>query len=316
MKNLLLLFSLCSSFVLSAQNTVPDYFASNPRWVERMGDDTYVQLFLEGDTLVGGKQYHKLMASGDDVSGYDEREGVRLQGLIRQEGRKVFYRGFVLFFSEHNYSYPIKENTPLPNKEFMLFDFGLELGDTLYVADNPLFRTYLERFPEDNAFVVNQISSNRKFYPNSFASVIRLNSVIQNTWLEYYEGVASEHTFISEMFAYQPNAFNCYKNDSSDMVDPMHRYYVDGPRCDFVTSIENESEPYAPTVYPLPSQGVLNFSEPVNAYTVYNARGQEVITSNKISQQINITHLPNGLYFLHYTYGQRKSAVQKVVLSK
>ena len=143
-----------------------------------------------------------------------------------------------------------------------------------------------------------------------------MNSVIQNTWLEYYEGVASEHTFISEMFEYLPNAFNCYKNDSSEMVDPIHRYYFEGERCNFITSVVDSPEPNAPSVYPLPSQGLINFSEPVNAYTLYNARGQEVMTSTNSNQQINLRHLPNGLYFLHYNYGRQQSAVQKVVLSK
>jgi hypothetical protein len=320
MKHLLFLLNLLCVTVLSAQNTIPDYFAANPKWVERIGNDTYVQLFLEGDTLVGGKQYHKLMASGDDVSGMDARTGNRLQGLIRQEGRKVYYRGFLLFDARYNnvFEYPITGETPLPRKEFLMFDFGLELGDTLFVQDNPLFERYIERFPEDTAFkVIDVRPDKRKIYPRSYVSEFFLEGTTEGYYLNYYEGVSEVGTFISEMFAYIPSAFTCYRNDSTDLIDSRNQLPFSGSgRCNFVTSTEDISLVAIPTVYPQPSNGVLNFSVGVNSYSLYNIHGQRVLSNTEISQQIDIKHLPNGLYFLHYTYGKQKNAMQKIVLSK
>tara|TARA_R110001592_G_scaffold237306_11_gene496348 strand:- start:4683 stop:5639 length:957 start_codon:yes stop_codon:yes gene_type:complete len=318
MKKLLLLLTLFGSFVLRAQDSIPDYFAASPQWVVDYSRETQVQLFLSGDTVVNGTKYHKLMAASDDLTGFDSRIGDRLQGLIRQEGRRVYYRGFLLFDARYNnvFEYPITEETPLPRKEFLLFDFGLELGDTLFVQDNPLFERYIERFPEDTAFVVNQVDSNFfKIYPNSFVNAIQLKNSSSFYTLTYYEGVSESSSFISDMFPYIPESFYCYKNDSSEFIEDRHVFFDDN-NCSFVTSTENISLVAIPTVYPQPSNGVLNFSEGVNSYSLYNIHGQRVLSNTEISQQIDIKHLPNGLYFLHYTFGHQKSALQRVVLSK
>ena len=319
MKQLLSLLYLFSITLATAQDTVPDYFAANPRWVESIGSETDVQLFIDGDTVVNGIEYYKLMATGDDVSGFDGRKGIRLQGLIRQEGRKVFYKGLVLMYGEHNnVSGAITDQTPLPSKEFMLFDYGLTLGDTLFVQDNPLFEKYIQRFPTDTAFVVfGVVEDERQIYPNSFVSVLGFESIIEGRQLLYYEGVSYHETFIAEMYAYRPSSLSCYRNDSTDMIDSRYQVpYAGNSGCDFITSVNNHSQEKEFSIYPQPCTGVLNFSESIQGFTLYNSQGKLVEQNAEETNRVNVSHLPNGLYFLHYQQNNAGQGIEKVFLEQ
>ena len=84
-KTILLLFTLFGSFVLRTQDSIPDYFAANPKWEQHFGQSTEIKFFIKSDTLIGGKEYRKLMSIGGEDPYFDNREGNRLQGAIRQE---------------------------------------------------------------------------------------------------------------------------------------------------------------------------------------------------------------------------------------
>lgn len=322
MKTFLTIITLSLSTMLTAQDSVVDYFAANPRWVETfVGPDASetpveVQFYLEGDSTINGKTYHKLMANSVSIPSVDIRAGKRLQGLIRQEGRKIFYRGFVLIRSPHNGGTPILNNTPLPKNEVLLYDFGLQKGDTLNVKNNPLFYDHTLRFPDDTAYVfLNENPGIYNIYPNYYCRNIRFVAQNGNAF-NILEGMGSIDFFLGSI-TYN-SYINCYTNDSA-ITGEINMPNNSSTDCDFVTSIEKVESKNTAIFFPQPSQGMLYFSGiEVQSYSLYSGTGQLLITKENANatQELNMSHWPDGLYFLHYSTRNGQQGVEKVLLNR
>lgn len=50
-------------------------------------------------------------------------------------------------------------------------------------------------------------------------------------------------------------------------------------------------------VFPNPTTGIVNFSQDVKTYTLFNAMGQELMKGNNI--RIDLSNQPSGLYILN-----------------
>ncbi len=69
--------------------------------------------------------------------------------------------------------------------------------------------------------------------------------------------------------------------------------------------------------YPNPSQGIVSFrnnTEPMNI-TVYNAMGQTVKSEKNVNQQIDLSSLEDGIYFVNFA-NTKESITQRFVLMK
>jgi hypothetical protein len=151
MKIKLLLLIMLITFGASAQT--PDYFSNNPKWRVNTwfggnGDCLEVYdyvAYTDGDTLVNGHVYTKVLKRG--ICNYHWKVGPgppqedcqgsytfhRFEGLVRQEGKKMYlWEG------------------QMSNEDALLYDFDLEVGDTLQ-------ETYVYRHYDD--FVVTSIDS-------------------------------------------------------------------------------------------------------------------------------------------------------------
>ena len=149
-KMLFLLFVLSSSLNLHAQDNyrplveegktfnyiVDDVHYEFDKENNRMiRHDKYLpsSLVIKGDTVVDGIEYKKIMHESESVTYYNEDENPNfLYGIIREENKKVYIRYFVegFFFYE--------------NKEFLIYDFGLNVGDCFVEDFNGLFTTTLK----------------------------------------------------------------------------------------------------------------------------------------------------------------------------
>ncbi|HLG35272.1 MAG TPA: hypothetical protein VI757_10355, partial [Bacteroidia bacterium] len=138
MKKVLLGFILCASLGAQGQSSVYHPFPdSNAIWMETVwwmfpsnppqcGQRDYV-LFISGDTIIGSYSYKKILSSGyshmcpfgPGVNYYSNR----YVGAFRQDTslKQVFY---------------VPENSSIEN---LLYDFNLNVGDTLPVTYNSFF---------------------------------------------------------------------------------------------------------------------------------------------------------------------------------
>ena len=97
----------CNAFALLAQ--FPQY-SDSPKWfVKNHQDNLLEQFYFTKDTFMCGKQYSVL-----NRFTYQDRHVIK--GLVREEGDKVFFR----------------YTTSANDKEYLLYDFSLTKGDTVY----------------------------------------------------------------------------------------------------------------------------------------------------------------------------------------
>ena len=79
--------------------------------------------------------------------------------------------------------------------------------------------------------------------------------------------------------------------------------------------VENELAIY---IYPNPSIGLLNIKLPVDSknyfYTIYDILGKEVTKPRKVENQIDLTTINSGIYFIKVTKGNQNT-VFKIVLN-
>ena len=102
MKNRIFLLLLCvfAVSVMTADDSL--YFPEGSRWTNASSEASYI---IQGDTLVNGKKYHKVIDKNKDRQ--------KLVALKREEGKKIYVRF---------------EGT---DTDVLLYDFGLKVGDSI-----------------------------------------------------------------------------------------------------------------------------------------------------------------------------------------
>jgi hypothetical protein len=327
MKNIfLLLLGFCT---LSSSAQSFDYFAHNPRWVEGYYFETdprkEIELYTQGDSLHNGVLYHKLWISDRIPDGVSDRrtDFPRIHGLIRQDGYKVWYKGFLTKKEASYYqSVPLTDADTFPD-EFLLFDFGMEVGDTLFAKDLP---TIGPEYDEEY-FVLGYIDSVEEFraLPNTHARLMFFGSENNNSniYLEnHYEGIGSENSFLgspiegNETGVGDFHTLDCYNNDSTEFIGIRYRYGPSQRNCGASAESVHEKEMSTNSIYPKPSTGTLYFKDnlPIQV-KVFNALGQVVLSETNQSgiQSITLNGKPAGLYNVQYQT-QGKLFVEKIVL--
>ncbi len=109
-------------------------------------------------------------------------------------------------------------------------------------------------------------------------------------------------------------------SDTSSIVLPAYSTGVFTVRLDnLITSLDEQDHDRSPiSIYPNPSEGVLNIlshSQEVNQVTVFDTRGQLMLTrkvSSDSNQKIDLSGLEQGTYFINVS-GPELSQVQKIV---
>ena len=263
-KSALIFLSLVITGICSAQenHTIPMESTSAWRLWHGMWDGTGGGLisydgrvFVAGDTTIKNLVYTKLSNSGIRTYSYQGHNSTS-------------------HFSDPHYALIRSDSTCtyllFDNEEVLLYDFSLQVGDTLP-----------ETFINGNTVIVSSIDtvivngkSLRRFNiyePNN-------NSLISN-W--YIEGIGHEYGLIEPMFLMMDNAtgFECYAEDGVAI-------FPEGSNCDLTVAVIKVMKPEtALCIYPNPSQGLITLTYPSNTtkeveIQIRGARG-EVITSTK-----------------------------------
>lgn len=302
----LILFSLSQFLIAQQYHSFP---TNDAVWRESrqlvFGASNYInenyQNFINGDTVYLGKTYHKIYKTGSDF-GYDSNGSFNnyysnvYVGAIREDSLKhVFLLG---------------------DPEILLYDFNLQLGDTLpqlYVDAVPaMYGTYNNN---DLTYAVSEIDSVlvSGIYHKRFKLVFANGEGI--TYL--IEGVGATTGLKSRFYGSYLNGYSsdliCFKQDNIDA-------YPDGVACDLVVvGINDISSKNQIHVYPNPSTGLINFTDSPNTAAtlkVLSLAGKTIyeIQNKNLNESVDLSILPKGIYFLLVILEDNPPIIQKIIL--
>ena len=231
-----------------------------------------------GDTIINNVEYQKLYKSSDSLfSDSTYYTGVRF------DSNKIYQISY--------------------NQEKLLFDFNLEVGDTIF--DFYYYYENILMVVADSVSSINLGGENLKQIFVTYYCKFNLNLSYNDVWVENIgsmsngllnngcyclTGCTDAHHLLcykeNDLLLYKNSHYNtCYKNTLPLEVE------------------ETKVDKYL--IYPNPTSGILNlrgFSQNATTIKIHNTIGQQVYnkevkpSTNKL--QIDLNHLPKGLYFI------------------
>lgn len=274
-------FLLSISIILLQQVYAQEY---NPtavegvHWVIQLDDnstfepvDGLWEYFASGDTIVNGLTYKKILKRDLVITQNGppfEAEGdYQLFGLIRDDtiNKKVYAIQIM-----DNYS-----DCPL-NEEYLLFDFSLNIGDTINLCIHP------EYFD----FVIQDISA---------STILGFTTRIFTGDESLYEGMGSNYGLFEEMFA-------PFKKNSRYVYSTFLYYYCREEPCDLFVSTEYHSQTQKLEIFPNPITNILNIKSysntKINKIAIYSSLGQKEMEIKHSTNQLDVSELKNGIYII------------------
>ena len=240
---------------------------------------TYSKLCLISDTIL----------SEESIKGYI--------GGFRNEGQKVFFN-----FLEQYY---LDEDSLEYSPDILLFDFGAEVGDTVWhngvvaCQENGLYRFLgYDDYKYTIIYAIDTINGIKR---------------VNYDWLEGIGGKAGffEHIVVPTVGpGYLPDKLECFKYNGI-VVYPNYIYpekWCHTCPCSGVVGVENFENfdnNIGINIFPNPTKDVLNVDIPkdvnVKSIAIYSIDGS-LIEKNRyplLSGQLNIGKLKNGTYIIH-----------------
>ncbi len=245
---------------------------------------------ITGDTLIGNITYHKLVTpfvKFDSFGSCPQQNTVGYKGAIRQDiaAKKVYY-----FHPE--------EST-----EQLLYDFNLEVGDTV--------TGYLELFanPADTVIAIDSVLVGDSFRKRLLINPcygIYLIEGIGSTYglIELSPGCITDANMIS-ITCFNQNGQSLYPDPSAE--------------CQLITSSNDiGADSDAVLIFPNPSNGsfTVEFSRPIDILEVrLTDMIGNIVFQTQISNQnkINIDNLPSGAYILTIIKKDNIATIRKII---
>lgn len=299
MKHLLtLLIAIIFSLQLQAQNYLPmavdsSYWLLSDNYNCRnfgvIFDEHRVDYYLYGDTTITSINYKKVYRRtgyksfcGDTIP--PSYSPFQLYGVIRDDtlNKKVY----AILFQNLN-------GTPCPiNQEFMLYDFDLQVGDSIKTNDWCLLGSNAEitQIQQTNIYSINTTEYWVSFY----------NS---NPHLSFYQGIG-----------YGPFDLMFLNVNAGGLG--LYQYCRGG--CDIALGLGNKTFLSTEiTISPNPNNGIFNIALPTVKdeiqVSIYNLSGQQIKNITlKDKGIIDISKQPNGVYFVKVIH-QHKVITQKII---
>ncbi|MBL7910972.1 MAG: T9SS type A sorting domain-containing protein [Bacteroidia bacterium] len=298
---LLLVFCLILNFAYS--QTYKPFPADSANWGFYMTSPTgpsYQKEIIKGDTLLGGKNYHKV---------YNQTN--TLLGFYREFAKKIYAK--VIFYAD--------------TSEILIYDYNLNVGDTFYDKRTDLSITFKYKYLVTSITTTSLTLDSRKQYNFSFegyqgpvSSYSNLGGACNFYWIEgigSLKGVFNNRAAIIE-------GTECYQaalisNASFSTLKCFEHKNVQYMSQSCLTLSNKEfNDSYSLNIYPNPTNEFINidlgnFSE-TKKYDlkIINLLGQNVI-EDKIENKINISTLKNGIYFLHLYDRENLIATEKII---
>jgi hypothetical protein len=287
----------------SGKSQINSYFNNNPCWqISSMCQIdancfkvNYYNYFINGDSLIGSNQYKKVYFKGYGNNHYSTMGPPPVGNacasptpttytlssfafLIRSSAKKIY-----IFF----------------NKDTLLYDFNLKVGDTLPASYN---NTSL------NIIKVTAIDSINTF--NGWMKRFQLSGNTVSSHL--IEGMGHYKGLIEPIY---PNVMSCGWSLQCYSQNNSAYYPSSGPSCLLSTGIKENAKLLSPIIYPNPSEGKYQVRLPEfstnSKIEIYNSIGQLVRSFVPQSEtfEIDIQKEKAGVYFLKYiSNGETKSS--------
>ena len=306
-KFLLLLPLLCAALQTKAQipATFPDSAASWNVYFYISPDpflpiqEYYFRYYLDGDTLLGGQNYAKVYEAPTNAMLIDTANATYVGGLREDSARKVWFYGPGPQFYEPYCDYP-PDTT-----EQLLYDFGLEVGDTAFMGSPSL--------PYYTCLGVDTININGTLRR-------RLDMTAANcSGCEYWvEGVGSSKGLFypwCELFEWDWELI-CFEDPDI--------FYNASPSITNCYTIASLDDPLVQQVqlWPNPAQEALSISlhesmQGLFQLEVFDVRGQRVLQRELeagLRVDWNVGVMPRGLYAYRLSQAQQLRAAGKFLL--
>jgi hypothetical protein len=309
MKTILLSFVIIISAISALAQQYRSFPTHNAVWREvqniSYGSSHYsyddYQNFINGDTAINGKTYHKIYSSGKSYyyvynSGSTSYYQNVYKGCIREDSLKHVY----LYLNENAH-------------EYLMYDFNLGLGDTL--SNNLYGMGLLHSYDPSIKLIVKAIDS--VIVGGDYHRRYRFNYSFRTLYL--IEGVGSSDGLMEEFDAFPTYYTNliCFKQDSIDA-------YPYGQACDLVvTGIEEIASEQKIQLFPNPSCGTftINFKDevPENAILRISDQLGQTVYEKKLtggnSHQINAGKIADGIYFIRIQ-SKEKAYLMKLIINQ
>ena len=311
MKNTFLIFALILCEIsLSAQNYHP-FPTKNAMWTEMY----YKPFFADSprnvfhgyrikdqDTTINGKLYSKIFHFyNPDFS--DEK----LSGGIREENKRVYY--YVI----DSLSYIGDLDYPPLKTEFLLYDFSLNVGDSI---SSDSFRITVVDYPSYLKVIkIDSVQFGNEYYRTfQFGRQFSLNPVPEAIWVEgigtfngllYPIGDKSESGSKSTLICFSKENYNLYHN----------QFFND---CFGINSTKNYINSIKLTIHPKPFNDLITVeyqSSEAAVLEILSAHGKSVFKkeiNDSGSTKINLSSLPAGLYLVNLKTGN-KTITEKIL---
>lgn len=225
---------------------------------------------------MGGKTYSYIHKYSDTNFHYSGSES---SILIRENNEKVYWKG--------------------TNRDYLLYDFGLQIGDSIYVTPNTPYPIDSTLLICDNVDTINSMGINRRRLEMRTVHPSGYYATNKEYWIW---GIGSTLGLFNSGhlgFAYtdqtDPLLLCCQKG----MIQVyQNNLYLN---CHFNTASLKEFNAESVKLYPNPTHTVVHISpyQNIKEIQVYNSNGKQVqIHFNRNTQTVHFDDISKGIYFL------------------
>lgn len=295
-KTFLILVMVSFNIFLYAQTYHP-FPTKNAMWTETLiilsksdQPEFHCYALKDQDTTINGKLYHKIFHSLDTL--FTEN---KLCGGIREENKRIY------FYPIDSSGYCGQITTPCKKEEFALYDFSLQVGDSIstdtFRLSAPDYPGYLKVIKIDSILIGNEYRKTFHFgttgvswaIPNAawIEGIGNIKGLLFETGLETACGV---YSWLNCFFEENVNLYHNSRNDCF--------YYLNH------TGVQINQNPKELTIRPNPVHtsaivefGGNNYSK-LKLVDLYGVVVSEYNIKGMTSLEIYKENLPSGVYFL------------------
>ncbi|MBP6455683.1 MAG: T9SS type A sorting domain-containing protein [Chitinophagaceae bacterium] len=306
-KNILLFIISCIYFFeAKAQTYTPLHLDVGTSWVVRTGSFTYpgfktktIKYTSVKDTIMKEFTYYKF-----ESIYFEENENM-------QFGYKTYNEGTGIPFYLRNDT--IKKTVYSYNgnlQDILIYDFFKSVGDFFYLHGGI---TIGSNYKIDSVNVENILGVNRTV----LKKIDSITSSVPYQFSRLIEGIGSEQGFIDYTIEIDQFEFSirtlCVKYNGQTLYGDTSAW------CDLVLSTQNNSLNNTISIFPNPAQNKIFINaneEKITSYCIKDILGKTLLKENLNSNQIDISTLSNGIYFIQFQNDKKQFGVKKFVVDK
>ena len=280
---LFLLILLCPQYSFAQNLNGSVKWVYNQTVIGPPEDPYFIVIQKTKDTIVQDRNaalLHGILIHRVDSQNRNDTLGMTWDWIVSYEGDQFF-----LFNQEQDSFY-------------LRHDFSLNQGDTLHT----LFENVPLKMKVDSVSSISFYGEERKVqYLSSTPDPGIVDKVIEGigslAWMELQSPVADP-----------PDGGKLVCFNQNDNIYPEDDAY-----CEIIASLGKTIVQDASFLTPNPTTGLLQIDdEPIEDVRIFNINGKLMLSQHRVSSPLDISHMPEGVYFISYSI-QDTPHIQKIV---